>query len=299
MQNISTNDELKYLTILYYLSVSEKLGYDASLANINFAPITEEINYLYFNNYIEIKEQNYVIAPKGAEIMKQVCAFLDNVGKFQIFSNVVIDMVLPLNIKKNDIHVLDYVHDPRFVNEGGEDLRISMMEYFHQSCIRAGQSMPAVNFVKAIYLQNLYYSGTYSFDYTFWFDLKLGKYFNEVTEIYANGFHLQDFDEDYEIAFATASEIYKAGILEDIKRYGRRCNECDSPVGVFDSEKEVTVCPNPNCNSHNISESNNAYSEEDIYMFETYSYEPYVVYNPYNPCVDSFAFGFLCGAILF
>lgn len=298
MKDLSTNNELKYITILYYLTLCEKGLHDASVANTNFSPISEEINYLYFNNYIEIKNQQYVIATKGAEIIKQVCGFLDNVGKFQIFSNVVIDMVLPSNLKKDDIHVLDYVHDPRFVADEGEDLRISMMEYFHQSCTRAGQSLPSVNFIKVIYLQNLYYSSNYVFDYTFWFDLKLDKYFNEAMEIYANGFHLQDFDEDYEKAFSTASEIYKAGILEDIKRYGRRCSKCDSPVGVFDSKAEVLECPNPHCNSNNILEGSVAYSEEDYYLYETYGYEPYVFYNPYNPCVDSLAFGFLCGAIL-
>ena len=305
-ENTTSNDELCYLTILYYLSLAGKYEFNTSVGNSDLSPIDKEITYLYTKNYISIVENKYVIAPLGAEIMKKVCALIENLGKFEIFSSVSVDLTLPLNIKKDDVHVLDYVHDPRFVyqEKNTEDLRIAMMQYFHESCRRSGQTLEKINYIKAIYLQNIFYA-QYSLDYAFWFDLKLNKLFDEAKEIYANAFSIEDFDEDPEVSYTIASEIYRAGISEDIKRYGRHCNSCEAPVGLFESEREIAECPNPNCRS-NLFAADSSYitsadqfrDREYEYVYETYEYQPYGFYHPYDPYLDAVAFGFVCGAIL-
>lgn len=245
--------EMMYLTVVYRLAeVGDKIP--ANPAGTPYQHIDEELNMMFSDKYLEIKEGQYRVSEKGRELLTHLVAMFDATMRFNIFANVIHDEPLDEELTEDGIQVFNHVFDPRFSEDDGEDMRIAMMEYFVEAARREGKDLEGFDSRRIVFLQKLADGEFASQTDSFWKDMKNGEVFKTIERIVENAYHMEDLGEDEEESFEVASHIYAAGNFEDRKRTGPVCSKCDTPLALFEAEaqqegKTLGECPNPECDA--------------------------------------------------
>lgn len=341
------------------------------------------VDYMFKKGLLEIKGIEYVVTQKGRDVMRQVVAMFDLSEKFAIFGDVDIDADLPPEICPEDPDnaglVNDDAWDPRFKSENSSptqvftDMRIPMMSFVTtEDQMKEKLGGKSIDLHRIVFAQKLKDGELATKD--FWYHLRDGSFFAQIDHIVRNQTDWMKLGKPGEDPVAIMNTLYKAGMLEQLKRNGQMCSACKAPLGTFEMWSQrndqksleecpccsesfvskqvastappvtITVCPDcgcviaPNhrkchgCGAHirrslppgtvetetieeietvdevvTFVQTPYGYSYYDPYCYGyadpfwsvSYGYEPPIVYlDPFNPVVDAFAFGVLCGVLL-
>lgn len=262
----------------------------------------------------------YVVTKEGEALRGKMVAMYDQLLKFELFGaiNTTLDLTDDnSSVAEDGSRVLyDDQLDPRYIESPESvDLRLAMLDWFSQSA-ESKLDGKAVDPYQVVFMQRLragYYKGD-----DFWFKLRLGLIYTEVQQIVETATKWQDLGANVTESSNVMNAIYTAGMSEQIKRDGDRC-ECGAYLGMFDyyahkEGKTLDVCPAcdksytapiraeaeycPNCNSDiqprwrkchgcgaKIDRSMAAGSVEEVTTSTTYTETVYVPgaygYDPY------------------
>lgn len=246
------------LTIIYrILECGDQIPINPKRTNYEF--IERVLDDMYSHQYLDIDENNeYYIATKRAETLRaKMVEVYDHALKFEIFGTVNLAMELPDNIVDEHGNVLDHCYDPRFEEPwtsedemGTTDLRIAMMTYLSEYAAEENSDAKPVDPRIIVFMQWLC-DGKLK-DENIWFDLKIGTFFKKVEEIIEGSYKWTDIGETEEESWGLMAAVYTAGMLEQRKRDGFECSNCEIPLAVFElnaqeNGEELRNCPNPDC----------------------------------------------------
>jgi predicted transcriptional regulator len=252
-------EEMLWLTIIYRMLECED-QIPILTANTDFLFIEKCLNDMYIKGLIDPVEgsNHWYVTRKGEQLRDKMVGIYDQALKFEVFSTVHLAMSLGEDITDVEGNVLDHFYDPRFDLEGAptqemqedfgtEDMRIAMMTYLTESMVKTGHLKEPLDPHRIVFIQKLA-EGKLK-EENIWFDLRLGKFFNEVEEIVRTQYKWTDVSDDLEEAENVMQTLYTAGLLEQRKRDGFDCSGCDIPLALFEmnADGKLTECPNPEC----------------------------------------------------
>lgn len=234
-----------YLAVIYRIQdLQEKIGvipeFDSTEVD---AKLAEDLLY-------DMKEQGYIepdaesmhwkVTEKGMGILCRAIEALDRLRPFDIFSAVDLSRDLlddEILDEENTFLVRDDIYDPRFARYDETDLsnytdiRIALLTWLsanNKENVEKNIEFNAETFVALTNLRN----GDFDREH-FWFNLCLGTYFKDVEEIISGAYRAEYLSDDPEEIDYIMSNIYTAGMLERMKRDGKDCSNCHSPLASF------------------------------------------------------------------
>lgn len=257
--------EMLWLTILYrVLECKDTIPIDTEGTKQSF--IEDDLRAMHQEGLLEIAGDNtrWTVTKKGKEVRDKMVAIFDNCLKFEIFGDVSLARELSDDESEDGIHVFDHVYDPRFeppnsdrVREewGTEDMRIAMMTFLAETlkdtdaAEEYGGSLD-IDPHRIVFMQRLT-EGAFK-DANIWFDLQLGKPFEDIEDVVKTAYRYTDVSEDPAEIDDVMQTIYTAGMLEQRKRDGLECAKCKIPLAIFEAHanadgEKLEHCPNPDC----------------------------------------------------
>lgn len=248
--------EVAGLAILYRLTVmKEKMPVSTGGTDFEFVePLFDE---LYKKGMIQFMPggTEWEIAPSGVKALRTARQVYDHLLHFDIFAKVDITRSLtPDEASSTDPNqVFDNIYDPRFGDPNQkdqpgkwEDMRLAVITFL----ATVSDEVVDLNPHKIVFLQKL--AAGYLQEKDFWFNLRLGKTFDEINAIVDSALKWRDIAGDEQGAIAAMQAIRTAGMLEQRKRDGKECSNCGTPLAVYQAQatfegKTLDACPNPNC----------------------------------------------------
>jgi hypothetical protein len=226
--------------------------------------IQADLDEMFAMGLLEMVKDHLVVTAAGRDRFAKAIQMLDQVRQFEIYRAVRLDRSLTEDemIPEQPLQVRDHLYDPRFVEPGIQDpmaidCRLAVMTGLARALSgqKVGdQVLPAVLELdphQVVFLQLLGSGAFQSKD--FWFNLRLGVYFEQTERIITHSYLWTDLAPNDETqALAVLGELYTAGQLEIRKREGLECSGCRIPLGVFEMNARVAghsleQCPNPTC----------------------------------------------------
>lgn len=269
------------------------------------APILDE---MCNDGYLDASPKgHWETTPKGSEVLNRAVKALNAMEPFEILSGYNLEMALnddEIRGQEDDYQIVDKFYDPRFAAPEDElidehvDLRIAMLTFLseHQK-----EQAIKVDPHRIVFIRQLA-NGEFDRD-DFWFYLRSGDYFSEVEEIVESAYRWTDLAESEEDSKWYMEQIYKAAMVENIKRSGDECDKCGTPLGMYEygsRGRQTRLDECPECgNSFNPPESESGEEEvvetvttttEEVveddafgggYGYGGYYYEPCYYYDPY------------------
>jgi hypothetical protein len=254
-------EELMELTIIYrMLECGDQIPINTDGTDYKF--IEPSLQSLYNVDMIQVAADQLHWEPtqKAVEVRNKMVGIYDQLQKFEIFGAVNLCLDLPEDVSEDGIHVFDHCYDPRFQepssslereNLNTQDLRLTMIGFLHGAMSNEPDwpGEPEVNQHRVVFFQKL---ADGDFNKDVWFDLRLGKPFDEIEEIAKTAYPWQELCDDLAESETLMQDIYTAGMLEQRKRDGCECSGCGIPLAVFEMNtkedgEELTTCPNPDC----------------------------------------------------
>ncbi len=257
--------EMLWLTILYrVLECKDAISIDTDGTKFSF--IEKDLRAMHSEGLLEIAADNsrWTVTSKGKGVRDKMVAIFDNCLKFEIFGDVSLARELTEDESEDGTHVFDHYYDSRFEPPnsdakreewGTEDMRIAMMTYLAETMKETdeGESYKGsldLDPHRIVFMQRIT-EGVFK-DENIWFDLALGKPFEDIEEVVTTAYKYTDVSEDPGEIDAVMQTIYTAGMLEQRKRDGLECAKCRIPIAVFEmNAKEdgqtLDACPNPDC----------------------------------------------------
>lgn len=312
-------DELAGLAIIYrMLECGDKISIVPTADHAFVEPILEKMLH---DDLIQIEGEFWAPTAKGVALRDRMAAVHDQLLQFEIFGNVNLNQQLGPEQSPDGAHVFDHVYDPRFQDPsdpverqrlGSQDLRIAMVTFLRDDMATDIPDPDAFDPRRLVFLRMLA-DGAFRGD--IWFDLRLGKPFDEIEEIVRTAYKWQDLtgggtEDRIQGAKDMMRSIYTDGMLERRKRAGDECGKCGIPLALFEQDGAKAVrCPNPGCRADLATASGNARRVreeptretvvEETVVEETWigCCEPYGFYDPFDPFVDVAAFAILCAAL--
>jgi hypothetical protein len=273
--------EMLFATIIYRLDqINEVIPFIT--AGTEFEFIDKELLEMSRENLIEHVRKNdelvWQIADKGRVLQANLLKVYDQLINFEVFSNVNLTVDLPESFKAGS------TNDPRFIVPRddiqsnmwqSEDLRLAMITFSAEAIHEVDMSPH-----KIVFLQNLI-DGYLETD-NLWVDLKFDRPFKEVESLVDNSYKWTNVAEDIEEAKSVMQSIYTAGMLE--QQYKDSIATGSDEDELDDSELEEGF--------EDELEEDDEFEEEEFETFDIIV-EPYGYYDPYDPYLDSGAFGVL------
>lgn len=209
----------------------------------------------------------YVSTDRAHALIKKLVGMYMQVRPFEIFRGV--DIAFALTEEHGNsgdggvvLDVFDNVYDPRFLayddlgrevfrsdgrTETVEDLRLAMLDWF--AWANREKSPDGVSLHRVVFIQMLA-DGKLRSD-RFWFDLR-HRFLDSVEDVVAHAYSWRSLAGNPEEAAIVAKALYTAGMVEQRKRDGGECSECNTPLGVYRAQAEargetLDACPNPAC----------------------------------------------------
>lgn len=255
-KNDSWRKDMFFATILYLLcECRQTLSLTADKA-ADLGLFENDLAEMLSLGLIDIKGEAWVATDKGRKALGQIVAMFDQLMKFEIFGGVRLTRELTEDecLNDNSYRVRDHLYDPRFLGPKEEDpnatdLRLAMISFLSE---RMAEALPgSVDLHTVVFLQKLS-SGRFK-QKDFWFEFKLGTFFNEVVEIVERAYTWRDISPNDQDQAASAMEtLYAAGMTEQRKRDSSECGNCHIPLAIFEAiavenGQKLTQCPNPEC----------------------------------------------------
>ena len=252
-------------------------------------------------------EGHWEVTPKGSEVLNRAVKALNAMEPFEILSAYNLEMALnddEIRGADDDYQIVDKFYDPRFLGPDDDfteqyvDLRIAMLTFLseHQK-----EQAIKVDPHRIVFIRQLA-NGEFNRD-DFWFYLRSGDYFTEVEEIVETAYRWTDLADNAADAKWYMEQIYKAAMVENIKRSGDECEKCGTPLGMFEYASrgnpvkldECPECghsflpPEPEGGEEEIVETVTTTTTEEVvddgfddgYAYGGYYYEPCYYYDPY------------------
>jgi hypothetical protein len=308
-------DELSGLTVIYrMLECGDKIPVVPDDQYAFIGPILENMIH---DDLIQVEGEYWVSTTKGVALRDRMAQVHDQLLQFEIFGAVGLNKQLSSQESPDGAQVFDHVYDPRFRDpqdpiqrqeENVQDLRIAMVTFLRDEIRNPLLDPDAFDPRRLVFLRMLA-DGAFRGD--IWFDLRLGKPFEEIEEIVRTAYRWQDLtgggtEDRIQGAKDMMRAIYTAGMLERRKRAGDECGRCRIPLALFEQNGEIAECPNPDCRANLRDErvfgrdaNPDPETIEETVVEETWvgCCEPGIWYDPYDPFVDAVAFGLLCYAL--
>lgn len=207
-------------------------------------------------DYLAISEDSQswrLSSPKGKKMLAKLVAMGNASLQFSIFQSFNFDIEVPDEVKNPETGELNpEIWDDRFNpdTEGNkEDMRLAMLEYVSEKLRREGKPVE-LDTTRIIFLQNLA-NGEYADDAKgFWHIVSFRQLFDGIKAIKDSAYKWEDLaPDDLEESFEFAGMLYAAGMVNLRKEEGMSCQECDTPLAMFETEGPVDECPNPECDT--------------------------------------------------
>lgn len=309
-------DEMAGLVVIYrMLECGDRISVVPDDEQAFIGPILEQMIH---DDLIQVEGEFWMPTAKGIALRDRMAQVHDQLLQFEIFGAVGLNRQLSTQESPDGAHVFDHVYDPRFrdpqdpVERNGEnvqDLRIAMVTFLRDEMVAELPDPEAFDPRRLVFLRMLA-DGAFRGD--IWFDLRLGKPFDDIEEIVRTAYKWQDLtgggtEDRIQGAKDMMRAIYTDGMLERRKRAGDECAVCGIPLALFEQNGKIAECPNPNCRANLKDERafgrdanpDPAVVVEETVVEETWveCCEPYGWYDPYDPFVDAVAFSLLCCAL--
>jgi len=194
---------------------------------------------MHRKGYVEPKSSKgeWIITQQGDALRGRMVAMYDQLLKFDIFGKVNQALALTEAQSPDGIAVYDNLLDPRFTPcDQSVDLRLAMLTWYSLAA-QDELGGKQVDLHQVVFMQKLR-AGRYNDAKTgklnadFWFDLRLGKVFQEIDQIVTTAVKWQDMADDEQGASSAMNSIYSSGMAEQIKRDGERCS-CGAFIGMY------------------------------------------------------------------
>lgn len=309
-------DEMAGLVVIYrMLECGDKISVVPDDEHAFIGPILEQMIH---DDLIQVEGEFWTPTAKGIALRDRMAQVHDQLLQFEIFGAVSLNKQLSPQESPDGVHVFDHVYDPRFRDpqdpverndENVQDLRIAMVTFLRDEMAAELPDPDAFDPRRLVFLRMLA-DGAFRGD--IWFDLRLGKPFDEVEEIVKTAYPWTAVSITCSIESAKdmMRAIYTDGMLERRKRAGDECAACGIPLALFEQDRKLDHCPNPDCGVSLATQrrpvvqcrpATEVVEEvfEETVVTETWvgCCEPYGFYDPYDPFVDMVAFGLLCAVL--
>lgn len=270
--------EMTILSVLYLMQecnrqfptdlalITDEMDLDEK-ADLSF--LEQTLKEMFLKDLLEIKGAYWIVTDKGRGVLRKIVEWYDHILQFEIFGAVLLTRNLTPDEAREDDQFLprNHIYDPRFLGpkeeltEEAEDLRIAMLTFLVDQNNQHGDDGQQTNLDprRVVFVQKLIDGELRS--PSFFFDLLVGTFFNEIEEIVNSAYQWMDIvdppqdpenPDDVAAAEEEAVEImrvlYSAGLLEQQKRDGNECSECGIPLGAFEADakadgRTIDVCP--------------------------------------------------------
>ncbi len=206
--------------------------------------VDDQLRQCYNNGYLEIDTVSlcYVLSAFGRSYLGKIVDMVNKLLPYEIFGYVEIGRALSEEEAdpENANLVASNLFDPRFAgSEGSEDLRLAIIDWLNNT------TEQKIDLRDVVFIQKL--AGGYLKSPTFWFDLRLGKVFDEIESIVSSAYNWRSISNSEEDSSNIMQIIYTAGMLELKKRQGSKCGNCQIPLAIFEEYSALSECPNPEC----------------------------------------------------
>ena len=202
------------------------------------------------------KEIFWKVTKKGDDFLKSMVAVVDHCLKFEIYTAVSLNIDIE-DIADGEGGVQAYAYDPRFDKEnasednGTVDLRLAMLRFKSEEAAAHDKNLKPINPYVLVFCFNWLKEGLLNRE-NVWFDLKLGTIHDEVRGIVDTAFQWRKMHEDPDLAKEAMEHVYTAGMVEEQKRSGNECSECETPLALYDRGEDgryekLTHCPMDGC----------------------------------------------------
>lgn len=251
--------EMTWLTILYRM-LERKEIIPILLDGTPFDFIEKDLEEMVVEDLLEVDTTSvaYKVTFKGKEVCKKLLAMYDQVLKFEVFSIVSVAQSLTEEEIDDEGQLLNQFYDPRFQEPGSleemdelgtEDMRLAMMTFLSEQMATEDEPLD-IEPHRIIFIQNLS-QGKFS-KKDIWFDFQLGQPFDEIEGIVNSAYQWRDVADTEDEAIEAMKSIYSGGMIDQIKRDGQECSDCETPLAMFemDAKEDNTTldeCPNPDC----------------------------------------------------
>lgn len=316
-------EELSGLVVIYrMLECGDRIHVVPDDEQAFIGPILERMIH---DDLVRVEGEFWVPTDKGIALRDRMAAAHDQLLQFEIFGAVSLNLGLSSDESPDGDNVYDHVYDPRFRDpsdpverdqENVQDLRIAMVTFLRDEMRDTLPDPEAFDPRRLVFLRMLA-DGAFRGD--IWFDLRLGKPFDDVEEIVRTAYRWSDLAccdpsakvppspellaQMRENAKAMMRSIYTAGMLERRKRAGDECGKCGIPLALFEQGAKLDRCPNPDCGA-DLTDRRIAVRQDQIVEEEVEEEvveerwvtccEPSPWYDPFDPFVDATTFALLC-----
>jgi hypothetical protein len=302
-------EELSGLAVIYrMLECGDRISVVPEGDHAFIDPILERMIH---DDLIQVEDGCWVPTAKGVALRDRMAMVHDQLLQFEIFGAVGLDLELSADESPDGIQVFDHVYDLRFRDpsdpmerqrENVQDLRVAMVSFLREEMADVLVADKEAFDPRRLVFLRMLADGAFRGD--IWFDLRLGKPFEEIDEIVGTAYPWTALAEDREQAKSMMRAIYTAGMLERRKRACDECGKCGIPLALFEQNGPIPECPNPGCRA-NLKEQRRVREEPDeetvveTVVEETWTdcCEPGLWYDPFDPFLNAAEFALLCCVI--
>lgn len=248
--------EMAGVAVLYRIAVLKE-AIPTSTGGTDYEFVDALLNELYRKNLLQLDPTNtkWVLAPEGEKVLLTARQMYDHLLKFDIFAKMDITRSLTEDeaYPSNPAQAYDNIYDPRFGDPNQkdqpgkwEDMRLAVMTFLST----ASEEVVDLNPYKLVFLQKL--SAGHLQQKDFWFNLRLGLIWNDINVIVDSAMGWRDVAEAEGDAVNAMRLIYSAGMVEQMKRDGKECTNCGTPLAIYQVQAKLEgrvldTCPNPKC----------------------------------------------------